>query len=452
MSNLQEKFNAHLTETGMNRLLASGALVAWSGGLDSTVLVHLLRGAGVRFSVAHCNFQLRGSESDADEAFVQALANEWGLPCFCKKFETKAYATAQGISIQMAARQLRYEWFGQIIAQAQLDTLLTAHHANDHAETLLIHWLRGTGLKGLAGIPPVLSLGNQYTVVRPLLPFPRVALEAYAALHQLQWREDSSNAKDDYLRNYLRHQIVPKLEAAQPALLPTLYRNSQHIRQSEQNYAFLLAQFVRWQQPETGVYTLDIALLKALPSPAAALWEILHPFGFTAEQTRQISTLLEEVGQDFKAESGARVVVDRKLLILRVAETHLVPEIHIGHDDLMVKIPDLGQLFFTETDSTPFPDGKKAIAVDPTQLKYPLLLRLWKAGDAFQPFGMQGQHQKIQDFLTNQKISRLEKEQVRVLVNGDGKIIWVVGFRMDERFKVPKTNQTALKITLITQN
>ena len=136
------------------------------------------------------------------------LAKKYKLTFHTKKFDVAGYCRDKGVNTQLAARQLRYEWFGQIIAQAQLDTLLTAHHANDHAETLLIHWLRGTGLKGLAGIPPVLSLGNQYTVVRPLLPFPRVALEAYAALHQLQWREDSSNAKDDYLRNYLRHQIV----------------------------------------------------------------------------------------------------------------------------------------------------------------------------------------------------------------------------------------------------
>jgi tRNA(Ile)-lysidine synthase len=450
-SALLTRFQRHLTDSGLLESVQAGALVAWSGGLDSTVLVHLLYAAGMGPTVAHCNFQLRGAESDEEEFFVQKWAKQWNIPCFCQKMDTLVYARDNGVSIQMAARTLRYQWFHELLEAHGLACLLTAHHANDNAETMLIHLLRGSGIKGLAGIPPMVVFGGNYTLARPLLPFSRLELEQYAQEQHLEWRDDSSNLKDDYLRNHIRHHVVPQLETAQAAFWQNTTKTSDILRSTHQNYLFLLEHQLKWAQPEPGQYTLDLAAVRQLPTPDAALWELLNGFGFTPEQTRQMAASLDRVGQTFQADNGARVLMDRKHLIVSPEAAAAVPEIRIHPDDLMVKVPDWGILFFTETnDTAAFPDGKTAILVDKNQVKFPLTLRPWQAGDVFQPFGMQGRHQKLQDFFINQKLSRLDKERVRLLVNGDGNVIWVAGWRMDERFRVPKSADSALKITLIT--
>ncbi len=448
---LLTRFQRHLAKSGLLESVQAGALVAWSGGLDSTVLVHLLHASGIPFAVAHCNFQLRGAESDEEAFFVEYWAKQWNIPCFCQKMDTLVYAQDNGVSIQMAARTLRYQWFKELLETHGLSCLLTAHHANDNAETILIHLLRGSGIKGLAGIPAVAVFGGNYTLARPLLSFSRPELEQYAREQHLEWRDDSSNAKDDYLRNHIRHHVVPQLEAAQSDFWQNTTKTSDILRATQQNYQFLLEHQLKWSQPEPGQYTLDLAALRQLPAPEAALWELLSGFGFNAEQTRQMAASLDRVGPTFQSDSGARVLIDRKQLIVSLEEATAVPDIRIHPDDLMVKVPDWGILFFTETDDTAaFPDGKTAILVDKNQVQFPLTLRPWKAGDVFQPFGMGGRHQKLQDFFINQKISRLEKERVRLLVNGNGNVIWVAGWRMDDRFRVPKSADSALKITLIT--
>ncbi len=447
---LHERFERHIAALGLSNALANGVLVAWSGGLDSTVLVHLLHRMDARVHAAHCNFQLRGGESDGDEAFVEAQSAAWGVVFFSKKMDTTAHAEVRGVSIQMAARQLRYEWFAKLMETHGLEWLLTAHHANDNAETVLLHQLRGTGLRGFGGIPPLANFANKYAIARPLLPFSRAELEAYARYHQLQWREDSSNAHDDYQRNYLRHHVMPRLEEAKPQYLQVMYRNTQHARATEQNYNFLLRQQLRWVQKNANTYTFDLQQLRTMPDVAAAAWEILSPFGFNTEQARQIAQNLDKVGQVFVSEQSARLLIDRKLGMLSLANDDAIEERPIAEDDLMVKVPRLGTLFFVGMDGVhTYPDGRTAIVVPKELLQFPLRLRPWKAGDAFQPMGMGGKHQKLHDYLTHLKLPRLEKERVNVLLNGDGAVIWVVGLRPDERFKVADPENPVVKITLI---
>jgi tRNA(Ile)-lysidine synthase len=440
-NSLELRFGQHLAQLELHHAVANGVLVAWSGGLDSTVLVHLLHSMGAKVCAAHCNFQLRGPESEGDEAFVQAQAAAWGITCWTQKMDTKAHAEVRRVSIQMAARQLRYEWFAKIMEQHTLECLFTAHHANDNAETLLLNQLRGTGLRGMGGIPPFANFSDKYSIARPLLPFSRAELEAYAHHHRLQWREDSSNAHDDYLRNYLRHHVMPALAEAKPQYLDVFHRNAEYARASYRNYTALLRQHLRWQQKNPNTYTFDLVQLRSTADVASSIWEILSPFGFNSDQARQIAQNLDK----------ARLVIDRKLAILSLASDDAIEERAIAENDLMVKIPRLGTLFFMGMDAVhEYPDGKTAIVVPKAALRFPLRLRPWKAGDAFQPMGMGGKHQKLQDFLTNLKISRLDKERINVLLNGDGAVIWVVGLRPDERFRVQDAENSVVKITLIT--
>jgi tRNA(Ile)-lysidine synthase len=411
-------------------------LLAVSGGIDSMVMLHVVKAAALPFAVAHCNFQLRGEESDLDALLVEQTAHELGVPFFIKRFETNAYANINGVSVQMAARALRYAWFTELVAQERFSGVATAHNLNDSVETALLNFVRGTGLAGLTGIQSKGESG----VIRPLLFATREEIAAYAKAQQIIWREDSSNASDDYGRNFLRHQIVPQMEALNPNFLRTGERNMQRVRESQENLGFLTRQ---WLWVETG--KLDKLKLMQLPAPRRALRELLKPYGFTEEQSRQLAENLQQTGFELSSDAGWQVLCDRELLLVRNLHAEKgnspaleqTPLLRIEQDDLMIRLPDGTLLLLMPTEiAAPFPDGTEAILIERGSLQYPLTVRRWVEGDVFQPFGMGGQHQKLQDFFTNQKLSRIEKEQVWLLFNGDGALIWVVGMRLDERFRV----------------
>lgn len=420
-------------------------LLAVSGGVDSMVMLHVVRAAGLPFAVAHCNFQLRGAESDGDALLVEQTAQELGVRFFVKRFETKAYAAVNGLSIQMAARALRYAWFAELQQQEGFCGVATAHNLNDSVETTLLNFVRGTGLAGLTGIQNEPSAG----LFRPMLFATREEILAYAAANQVVWREDSSNASDDYARNFLRHQVMPQLETLNPNFLRTAERNMQRVREAQENIDFLTRQ---WLGMEAG--SLDKQKLMQLPAPRRALREILKPYGFTEEQARQLAENLQKTGFEISSDAGWQVLCDREVLVLRNlhAESNSSPAfeqtplLRVEQDDLMVRLPDGASLLLMPTAiEPPFPDASEAIFVEAGKLQYPLTVRRWVEGDVFQPFGMGGQHQKLQDFFTNQKLSRIEKEQVWLLFNGDGALIWVVGMRLDERFRVAEAKE-GLKI------
>ena len=443
-------------ESSLRQLLSADMepppLLAVSGGVDSVVLLQLYACTGRPGIVVHCNFQLRGAASDGDEQWVRELAAQLGFPFLSITFDTKEYAQREGVSIQMAARTLRYNWFSTLQKEGKAGGVITAHHLNDSVETFLINASRSTGLRGLTGIAPLSERDNRgLTIWRPLLKFSRAQIEACALIAQWTWREDESNAKDDYLRNYLRHHVVPAWQQAQPALLSSMSHSMQLLRETEANYRFLLQKLLPLKVAGQGRHSIDIATLMTLPSPAPALWELLRDYGFDAEQTRQMVACADKPGTIFESEQGARLLIDRRSYFLELASTGVIPPpVLIEQDDLMVRLPDGGRIMLIPVpQGSPFPDGKLHILVDKGRLKYPVSVRNWQPGDVFQPLGMNGKRRKLQDFFTDLKMNRFEKEQIKLLVNGDNEIVWIMGIRPDERFKVVPESTDLVKISWI---
>ena len=427
-------------------------LLAVSGGVDSMVMLHVFHSLGLNFGVVHCNFQLRGEASDRDEWLVRQTAVDLGVPFFVKQFDTKDFADENGISTQMAARDLRYTWFATLAAEQGYQGVATAHNLNDSVETALLNFVRGTGLSGIIGIHA--NIGLWY---RPLLFATRDEILEYARLHTVVWREDSSNASDVYARNFLRHKIFPKMEALNPNFLRTAERNLTKLGETNDNLMFLYRHFLRGENPETvekqGAFSLDKIPIRQLPSPRRALREMLKPYGFTEEQSRQVAENMDKIGFQLSSNTGWELLCERSAIVVRSPAAwsfsggDAQPMTQIHRDDLLVRLSDGTALFFVATEPTPpFPDGKEAIFVDAALLQFPLTVRHWQEGDAFQPFGMAGKSQKLQDYFTNQKVLRVQKDRMWLLVNGDGAIIWVMGMRLDDRFRVVGTTSSALKI------
>lgn len=422
---------------------ADRILAAVSGGVDSVVLAHLLGQRKQPFGIVHCNFHLRGEESDADEAFVRELAKNWDTPVFVQHFDTRKYAAENGLSIQMAARELRYRWFESVRETQGFDAIATGHNLNDSVETALMHLVRGTGLTGLGGIPM-----RNGRIIRPLLFATRTAILEFAGVQHLVWREDSSNADEHYTRNALRHRVLPQLESLNPAFWENAAETLRRLRAADANLQHLLKNFLGTAD-ETGVMQLEKSRIEALPDVPDALFDLLQPFGFTGDQVQQIVSAWKQTGMEWHTPTGYRAVMDRKVLLLTNRES---PEstVLIHADDLMVRTPDGGRLLLTPTSpGASFPTDPATALVDADILQFPLLLRRWRPGDVFQPMGMSGQHQKLQDFFTNQKFSRLEKEKIWVLENSDQRIVWIVGKRLDDRFKVRSETCKLLKLTWI---
>jgi len=440
--NLLHQFDSF---AGTHNLLPDGSriLAAVSGGVDSVVLTHLLGQRKQAFGIVHCNFRLRGEESDGDEAFVVELAKNWGVPVFVQHFDTQKYAAEHGLSIQMAARELRYRWFETLLETQGFDGVATGHNLNDSVETTLLNFVRGTGLTGLGGIP----VRNGH-VVRPLLFATRATIQAYAETERLSWRDDSSNTDEHYTRNAIRRQVLPRLEALNPAFVENAAETLQHIRAADANLQHLLKNLLE-KTDDPGVFRLDKSRLEMLPALPDALFDLLQPFGFTADQTRQIAAGWRQAGMVWHTPSGYRAIMDRDVLLL-TNQQHDETALPVHADDLMVRTPDGGRLLLTQTPvGAPYPSEPDSVLVDAEILQFPLLLRRWRPGDVFQPLGMGGQHQKLQDFFTNQKLSRLEKERIWVLENRDQRIVWIVGKRLDDRFKVRSETCKLLKLTWI---
>jgi len=439
---LEQAFRNFIQE---NRLVAPAdqVLVAVSGGVDSVVLAHLFRQSNQKFSMAHCNFGLRGTESDDDEQFVFDLAKQWNVHVFTDCFNTKKYAAENGLSVQMAARELRYRWFEGIRKSAGFAVVATGHNLNDSIETSLLHFIRGTGLTGLGGIP----VRNGH-VVRPLLFATREAILRYAQTHALQWREDSSNAQTAYTRNAIRMHVLPPLLAINPAFLSAASNTMRHVREADANLQFFFREMLG--EPDAdGIYHLSKSRLAVLPALQGALFDLLQPFGFTADQAQQIVHCWRQTGAEWHSPSGYRLFMERDDLLL-TNKDQLTATVTIAHDDLMVRTPDGGSLVLIHAvPDTAIPDDRNTVLLDADKVHFPLHLRRWQPGDVFHPQGMAGKRQKLQDFFTNQKLSRLEKEQSWILTDAKSQIVWIVGMRPDERFIVGDSTSAFLKINWV---
>jgi tRNA(Ile)-lysidine synthase len=417
-------------------LTKSKCLIAISGGMDSVVLTHLCHKLKLNFALAHCNFNLRGKESDADEDFVLQLAEDLDAEVFIESFDTEVYAKTHKLSIQIAARELRYTWFNDLMEQLGFDYVLTAHHADDNLETFLINLSRGTGLEGLTGIPQI--NGN---IVRPLLPFSRQEIEVYAQENKLKWREDSSNASTKYLRNKLRHEVIPALKETNTQLLQNFNKTLSFLQDSteimEDHMASVQKKIV---SVEDDLIILDIKKLKKLSNPKAYLYQLLKDFNFT--EWDDVANLLQaQSGKQVYSETH-RLLKDRDTLILSENVSKSYFTIHISENETQIEIPQ-GTLFF-ETVKQINVSNESTIYVDKHLLKFPLKLRNWIKGDYFYPFGMQGK-KKLSKYFKDEKLSLVDKENVWLLYSEDD-IVWVIGKRADKRFKVTETTNQILKI------
>ena len=411
-------------------------LIACSGGLDSIVLLHLLQKIGLTLGVAHCNFKLRGAHSDADLSFVETIAGNLGVPVFTTVFDTKTYAKTQGISTQVAARELRYEWFYSTARANGYDRIATGHHADDDLETFFINLSRVTGLRGLTGIT-----SNTEQLIRPLLPFSRAQIMQFAKKEGLFWREDSSNSTRDYLRNKLRLDVIPAFKGVNKTVLQNFKQTQQHLKESQallEDYITLVTKLVV-SHTDAG-YEIDSKQLQALPNTNTLLFELLYPYGFT--DFKAIASILEsEVGK--KVLSKQYVLhKDRNHLVLTTKEQVVDSRVYcIDAKQQSCTIPI--KLNFTKVAQVGEHEPH-SLYVDAAKLTYPLKVRAWRLDDVFHPFGMKGK-KKLTKFFKDEKLSLLSKNSVWVLESGD-EIVWVIGLRPDDRYKVTSATKEVLKI------
>lgn len=404
-------------------------LVALSGGGDSVALLRILYALGYVCEAAHCNFHLRGEESDRDEVFVKRLCEKMGIPLHRIDFETERYAVENKISIEMAARELRYSWFAEIKKKTKADVIAVAHHQDDSVETILLNLIRGTGLNGLLGIRP-----KNGSIVRPLLCLSRKEIIDYLQEMRQEYVTDSTNLQDEYTRNKIRLNLIPLMQEINPLVKEHMIDTS--------NYLNGIASIYIRGVEEGKIRVMDdgnirITALLNEPAPETLLFEILYPLGFNSAQTKNIlSALKQQAGKQFISKDGWRVIKDRKLLLIDKKEEKEDPPFKISKEEKEY------------TKDLVIPREKNIACLDADKLSGAIILRKWQIGDVFIPFGMKGK-KKISDYLTDRKFSIQQKEQQWVLCCED-KIVWVVGERIDNRFKVDENTKRIIILKQLT--
>ena len=412
-------------------------LLAVSGGRDSVVLAHLFANCGLNFDIAHCNFHLRGEESNKEMDFVQKLPFLSSQKVFVKEFDTIAIQQKSGKSIEMVARELRYQWFEEM--GKEYDYIVTAHHANDNTETVIMNLLRGTGLRGMCGIPQ-----KNGKIIRPLLRFTGSDIDRYAREQEVDFCVDLSNLEDDFLRNKIRHHIIPELEKINPQFIKTFSKNSTLFQQQTQ---FLDAQIQHYKnqfiKKTKDSVTIAIDELKNNENQSLILYEMVNPFGFNADD-------VDNIVKSLHATSGKRFLSETHILIKD--RNHLIIEKNDKKNEENICINSIEEL---ETHGFEVEKIKNdanleilkhpnLIYVDAEKLKFPLTIRSWKKGDVFYPFGMKTK-KKLSDFFTDLKIDLLEKQKIRLLCSNE-QIVWIIEYRADDRFKIDKKTEYYHKI------
>jgi tRNA(Ile)-lysidine synthase len=418
-------------------------LIAVSGGADSTVLCELCKQAGYDFAIAHCNFKLRGQESDRDENFVRQLAEKYKVPVFVNEFDTNTIAREQKTSIEETARNLRYDWFATLLQENNFDNVLTAHHADDNIETVMMNFFRGTGVKGMRGILP-----KQKNIVRPLLFARRKGIENYAVENNIEFVTDSTNAESDYTRNYFRNVLIPALEKMYPETANNILRNINRFGDVEMLYnesiATTKAKLLEKRGNEMHIPVLKLIKTKPLHT---IIYEIIMEFNFTAAQVGEVEKLLNSDSGKYIVSATHRILRNRKWLI--ISPLNMVDDVsnYVIEKDETVVLFAGGKL---EINTVAKPDSLVTTAdtafVDAANLKYPLLLRKWKQGDYFYPLGME-KKKKLSRFFIDVKLSIAQKENMWVL-ESDKKIVWVVGLRIDDRCKVTEDEKVVVRLSL----
>lgn len=434
---LEERFIEHLKSMVPDAVHAH-YLLAVSGGKDSTALAHLFHYHQLNFEIAHCNFHLRDKESDQDEQFVRELADTMGKRLYVKQFYTLEAQQGSGKSVEMVAREERYEWFETLCPEA--DYIVTAHHADDNAETLLLNLARGTGLKGLTGIP-----AHNGRILRPLLPFTSEEILQYLSENHIPFRTDQTNFSTQYHRNKIRHEVMPVLRDINPEITSTLCHN---MAVFNQQYHFYLSEIQR-NLSEIVIKKDDelyISCKKLLATNYAELllYEALKEYNFTASQVKDMMKCLRGISGKVFLSSTHIVLKDREFLIVKNRKEEDFPPILCQN---LEELEALGfEIELLSLQQPPqFPAPKHTIYIDADKMEFPVQVRAWEEGDTFIPFGMNGK-QKVSNLFNNLKINRLKKKQIPILLIGD-QIAWVVGIRADHRFRITTQTQHYYKIT-----
>jgi tRNA(Ile)-lysidine synthase len=420
-------------------------LLAVSGGVDSVALCELCHQAGYNFTIAHCNFKLRGEESERDEQFVKELGEKYSVEVLIKKFDTGKFATDNKLSIQEAARKLRYDWFADLIGSLNsklqtLNFLLTAHHADDNNETLLMNFFRGTGLHGLTAI----AEKNDY-ICRPLLSFSKEELIAFAKENKLGFVEDSSNNSSKYTRNFFRNELLPAISKVYPQVNENLGDNIERFKEIEKLYNYSVGELKKKLCRQKGNETHIPVKQLMQHNNRALIYEIIHPFGFLEKQVDEVIKLSQsESGKYLSAPAGNyRIIRHRHWFIITPLAATEAANIVIDEGIKEMQFA-LGALTIEENLNPKPQTSNSTASLDLKQITYPLLLRKWKTGDYFYPLGMK-KKKKVARFLIDQKLSKTEKENVWVLESNQ-RIFWVMGYRIDERFKVTEKTKQVLQL------
>ena len=434
-------FNTHI-ENNFSGLTNQKILLAVSGGLDSMVLADLCLKSDFNISIAHCNFKLRGDESDADERFVLEFAKSNNLTVYSDHFDTADYVERNKLSVQMAARKLRYDFFDKLRDEHLFDAVLTAHHADDNLETFFINLSRGSGLDGLVGIPNK----NKY-VIRPLLLFTRAQILEYASENKLKWREDSSNASLYYQRNHLRHELMPALKAIYPSIINALQSTQNYLKSSQdllQNHINAISDEVI-EYSNTSEKHYSVSALKNLNPLRSYIFPLFHCYGFT--DFDELYNLIDaQTGKQIHSKTHS-LLKDRSVLILTKKSLNKKFYQKIEAENSTVRIHEYGISLKLENPIELGVSNHNTLFLDADKVQFPLVLRTWREGDYFYPSGMSGK-KKMSKFFKDQKLSLIEKSKVLLLCSNDA-VIWVLGMRSDARFLADKKTIKLLKINIL---
>jgi len=418
-------------------------LLAVSGGVDSVVMSHLFYNTGYNCAMAHCNFQLRGDDSEADEAFVRALAASMEMPVYVEQFEVHETVREKGLSVQMAARDLRYAWFEELRLKHSFDAVATAHNSNDSIETFLLNLARGTGLRGLCGIP-----SRNDHIIRPLLFASRPEIERYASEYHLNFREDLSNRETKYRRNRIRHRVIPEMEQVNPGFVETMVQNMERLTGA---YA-IFRQAVDRSREElfgngAGRWNIEISSLRKLTPLRTWLYELFSPFGFTRMQCEGIERIMDaETGRQ-SISTTHQLFKDREKLILVESVTSGFERYYLDSPENISQLPFPMDVEVVEREGLgEIPEDPLTACLDLDQIQFPLTIRHWLHGDYFYPLGME-QMKKLSDFFVDEKVPLPEKERIWILAAGK-RIVWIMGHRIDHRFRITERTGKVLLLRI----